>query len=133
MSVWIHIRVCVSMFSLLFFFLVAVMDFSSMNSAPVHCSRDLKNSLFSNFFIKNGSHGTIHTFKNCFAIVFSVFSKKKLYPNGLSLSLSLYGGVFSTKSRRGEIGVFSHCLPSAWVVLCGDQSESFVVWRGLFH
>ena len=29
-------------------------------------------SLFSNFFIKNGSHDTIHTFKNYFAIVFSV-------------------------------------------------------------
>ena len=32
----------------------------------------------------HGSHGTIHTFKNDFAIVFSVFSfsKNKLYPNG---------------------------------------------------
>ena len=36
---------------------------------------DSQTSLFSNFFIKNGSHGTIHTFKNYFAIVFSVFSK----------------------------------------------------------
>ena len=34
--------------------------------------------------IKNGSHGTIHTFKNYFATVFSVFSfsKNKLYLNG---------------------------------------------------
>ena len=43
--------------------------------------------LFSNFFIKNGSHGTIHTFKNYFATVFSVsvfnFSKNKLNLNGL--------------------------------------------------
>ena len=31
-------------------------------------------SLFSQFFIKNESHGTIHTFKNYFATVFSVFS-----------------------------------------------------------
>ena len=42
-------------------------------------------SLFSNFFIKNGSHGTIHTFKNYFATVFSVFSfqfqQNKLYSN----------------------------------------------------
>ena len=41
--------------------------------------------LFSNFFIKNGSHGTIHTFKNYFVTVFSVlvfsFSKNKLNPN----------------------------------------------------
>ena len=45
-----------------------------------HCSSTvhaLKN-------IKNGSHGTIYTFKNYFAIVFSVFNfnKNKLYPNG---------------------------------------------------
>ena len=42
-------------------------------------------TLFNNFFIKNGSHGTIHTFKNYFATVFSVFSfqfqQNKFYPN----------------------------------------------------
>ena len=41
--------------------------------------------LFSNFFIKNGSHGTIYTFKNYFATMFSVFSfqfqQNKFYPN----------------------------------------------------
>ena len=42
-------------------------------------------SLFSNFFIKNGSHGTIHTFKNYFAIMFFSF---QLYLNGLGLLLS---------------------------------------------
>ena len=36
---------------------------------------DSQISLFSNFFIKNGSHGTIHTFKNYFATVFSVSEK----------------------------------------------------------
>ena len=30
-------------------------------------------SRFSNFFIKNGSYGTIHTFKNYFATVFFNF------------------------------------------------------------
>ena len=35
---------------------------------------------FSKFFFKTGSHGTIHTFKNNFAIVFSVFNNKR-YPN----------------------------------------------------
>ena len=44
------------------------------------------NSIFSNFFIKNRSHDTIHTFKNYFATVFSIsvfsFSKNKLNPNG---------------------------------------------------
>ena len=39
---------------------------------PVHCLWDPQISLFSNFFIKNGSHDTIHTFKNYFATVFSV-------------------------------------------------------------
>ena len=42
-------------------------------------------TLFSNFFIKNGSHDTIHTFKNYFATVFSVFNfqfqQNKFYPN----------------------------------------------------
>ena len=41
---------------------------------PVYCSWDPQTSLFSNIFIKNGSHGTIHTFKNYFATMFSVFS-----------------------------------------------------------
>ena len=67
-SVWIHVYVCVSTFSLSlsFIFLVTV-----------------------DFFIKNISHDTIHTFKNYFITVFlvfnfqfSVFSKNKLYPNG---------------------------------------------------
>ena len=34
---------------------------------------DSQISLFSNFFIKNWSHGTIHTFKNYFAIMFFSF------------------------------------------------------------
>ena len=35
-------------------------------------------SFFINFFIKNGSHSTSHTFKNYFATVFSVFSFNKI-------------------------------------------------------
>ena len=42
-------------------------------------------SLFSNFFIKNESYDTIHTFKNYFATIFSVFSfqfqQNKFSPN----------------------------------------------------
>jgi len=41
---------------------------------------------FNKFFFKIGSHGTIHTFKNCFAIMFSVFSNKR-YPNRLLIFL----------------------------------------------
>ena len=35
----------------------------------------LQITLFSNFFIKNGSHNTIYTFKNYFVTVFSVSTK----------------------------------------------------------
>ena len=56
-----------------FFFLAVNVDFS-MNSVSVHCLRDPQTSFFNNFFIKNKSHGTIHTFKNYFATVFSVFN-----------------------------------------------------------
>ena len=42
-------------------------------------------SFFINFFIKNGSHGTIYTFKNYFITVISVisfqFQQNKSYPN----------------------------------------------------
>ena len=41
----------------------------------VHCLRDSQTFFFSNFFIKNWSHDTIHTFKNYFATIFSVFNK----------------------------------------------------------
>ena len=57
----------------------------STSVGPVHCSQDPQTSLFNNFFIKNGSHGTIYIFKNYFAIVFSVFSfqfqQNKFYLN----------------------------------------------------
>ena len=48
------------------------------NSALAHCSQVPQITLFSNFFIKNGSHDIIHTFKNYFVIVFSVFSFSKI-------------------------------------------------------
>ena len=51
-----------------------------------HCSRTTHgtHSHFIQKKIKNGSHGTIHTFKNYFATVFSVFSfsKNNFNPNG---------------------------------------------------
>ena len=50
----------------------------SMNSNRCTVHRP-KISLFNNFFIKNGSYGTIHTFKNYFTTVFFSF---ELYPNG---------------------------------------------------
>ena len=71
--VWIALISAASVFPQFFFFFL------------VHCSRVPQTPLFINFFIKNGSHSTIHTFKNYFATVFSVFSfqfqQNKFYPN----------------------------------------------------
>ena len=72
-------------FFFFFFFSAIIVDF-------VNCEQYIRAlftvpqiTLFSNFFIKNGSHNTIYTFKNYFATVFSVsvfsFSKNKLNPN----------------------------------------------------
>ena len=61
---------------------------SSFSANPINPNPNPQISFFINFFIKNGSHGTIHTFKNYFATVFSVFSKNKLYPNGPIVVLS---------------------------------------------
>ena len=82
------LRICAVLFALFFFSFQAVtFDYSPANSASVHCSWVPQTSLFSNFFIKNRFHDTIHTFKNYFTTMFSVFSfqfsvfsKNKLYP-----------------------------------------------------
>ena len=89
-SVWIrHLRVYIleNHVSFFFFFLFQphYLIKSTMNSARMHYSWVPQIPLFSHFFIKNGSYGTIHTFKNYLATVFSVsvfnFSKNKLNPN----------------------------------------------------
>ena len=73
-------------FPLFFFFSSPqLLTLSTVNSAYVYCSRSHKLHFLAIFFIKNGSHNTIYTFKNYFATVFSVsvfsFSKNKLNPN----------------------------------------------------
>ena len=97
--------VSVSTFSLFFFFffftcfpphkrllfmyctwtVTATFDQFYVNSASMHCSRSHKFHFLSIFFIKNGSHGTIYTFKNYFATVISAinfqFQQNKSYPN----------------------------------------------------
>ena len=54
----------------------AKFDFSH-SFQPIRAHRalfmDQQISLFNNFFIKNGSHGTIHIFKNYFSTVFLSF------------------------------------------------------------
>ena len=84
-------RVCVSVFS--FFFSWKVWLFNQFSATCGSCAlfTDPQILLFSNFFIKNGPHSTIYTFKNYFAIMFfsfqfSVVSKrtlslKKIYEN----------------------------------------------------
>ena len=46
-------------------------------------------TFFNKIFIKIGSNGIIHTFKNYFATVFSVFSNKR-YPNRLLVPSGFY-------------------------------------------
>ena len=99
---WAESCNCVSAFAFCLFFSFfgqpQHLTKSYVNSAPVYCSRLPQIRLFSNFFIKNGSHSTIYTFKNYFATVFSIsvfnFSKNKLNSNGPHISsLSHEGGL----------------------------------------
>ena len=75
-------------------------------------------SFFINFFIKNGSYSTIHTFKTYFAIVFSVFNfqfqQNKFYPNrlyengkdnfGLSFNFPIYIFFFLMNKNGRSLG-----------------------------
>ena len=45
---------------------------------PMNSAQDSQTSLFKKIFIKNGSHGIIHTFKIYFVTVFSVSSFSKI-------------------------------------------------------
>ena len=77
-----------------FFFQPAIVDFVNCEQCIYELFTVPQITLFSNFFIKNGSHNTIYTFKNYFATVFLVsvfsFSKNKLNPNTpLVLSIML--------------------------------------------
>ena len=80
------------LFCFIFFFQPHYLTKSIENSIQVHCSWISQILLFSHFFIKNGSHSIIHTFKNYFISVFSVsifnFSKNKLNTNGFPITLS---------------------------------------------
>ena len=100
--VWIHVCVLTCLrfaFLIFFFFFSRILEkrgYCSLNSNRKcwlfyrkQCISvlfmDPQILLFSNFFIKNRSHGTIYTFKNYFATVFLVFSfqfqQNKFYPN----------------------------------------------------
>ena len=68
-------NICIS-----FFFIFLGRVFHAFPVGPVHCSWDSQTSFFSKTFIKNRSHGTIHTFKNYFVIVFSIFNGIQMDP-----------------------------------------------------
>ena len=56
---------------------------------PVYYLQNSQISFFNNFFIKNGCRDTIHTFKNYFTTVFSVFNfrNNKFNPNEPNVDL----------------------------------------------
>ena len=91
MTVWFAMKptstflLHVFLFLFLFFFQPAIVDFVNCEQCICVLFTVPQITLFNNFFIKNGSHNTIYTFKNYFATVFSVsvfsFSKNKLNPN----------------------------------------------------
>ena len=72
-------------FLIFFFFPTTLFDQVNREQCTRALFTDPQIPLFNNFFIKNGSHDTVHTFKNYFVTVFSVlvfsFSKNKLNPN----------------------------------------------------
>ena len=84
---------CVFLF--FFFFSAAIVDFVNCEQCICALFTVPQITLFNNFFIKNGSHSTIYTFKNYFATVFSVsvfsFSKNKLNPNTPYITYNIGG------------------------------------------
>ena len=77
-----------------------MLDFSTMNIYILFTDPQIP--LFNNFFIKNRSHDTIHTFKNYFATVFSVFNFSKISPiqTDTGINQELEGEHFSNTSNK---------------------------------
>ena len=67
----------VACFQLLFFFFPSSLAIVDQEQCIRALFTNPQTSLFSYFFIKNGSHDIIYTIKNYFTIVFSVFSLTK--------------------------------------------------------
>ena len=97
-SVWILLKRNVSAFHAFFSLRSA---FQCFPVGPVYYLWDPQTSFFNKTFIKNGSYSTIHTFKNYFATVFSVFSfeQNKRYSVVINTMLQLiyiYGSFYCT-------------------------------------
>ena len=69
---------CVFLFFFSFFFQFVIVDFVNCEQCIYVRFTVPQITLFSNFFIKNGSHNTIYTFKNYFVTVFSVSVSAKI-------------------------------------------------------
>ena len=101
------ISVCVfQAHSFLFFYPAVVVDQVFHEQCIRALFMDPQTSLFSNFFIKNGSHGTIYTFKNYFTTVFSVFSFSKINSIQTDPLFLLVMEVLSRLLKRTEEGGF---------------------------
>ena len=75
--------------------------------------------LFSNFFIKNGSQGTIHTFKNYFNTAFSVSAKISSIQTDSQFSVSIIQIVWVPR--------MSICLDEFWIIISVTQFSDFWV------
>ena len=92
-GVWIQ-TICI--FSFFFFFLVVNVDFLCEQRIRALFTRPT-NITFSSIFIKTGFYDIIHTFKNYFATLFSVFSYIQTDPKILHLEITLdLMAIFST-------------------------------------
>ena len=69
----LHLRISCLRVSFFFFFFLCTRF--TVSEDIEHCSRDPHSLYSKKIYIKNGFHSTIHTFKNYFATMFSVFSK----------------------------------------------------------
>ena len=91
--VWIGVSVPTSSILPFFFFFGSVFSiFLTLchTNGSVHYSRNSQTSFFSNFFIKIWSYGTIHTFKNYFITIFSIFSKISDIQTDFTLSMPFF-------------------------------------------
>ena len=83
--------------SLSLLILLNFLIFFSQSVHTVQLFMDPQISLFSNFFIKNWSHGTIHTFKNYFVTVFFSFQFSAVSKRTLSF---LFLEIFSRELKK---------------------------------
>ena len=67
--------ICVYVSFFFFFLELCFYGFMSHQWVPCTIHETHKPLFFNNFFIKNGSNGTIYKFKNYFTTIFSIFNK----------------------------------------------------------